>query len=295
MSDMFDALISDQPVDTADLANRLRKKEALGTLAALTGISGLQKLGPQMVEDAGKGAQDYATLRDRSANQKLQRLQAYQAEQDRKDAAAATLEDRKRHDKEYFQNRLDTAALAGAATAERSKEAAVTKAATVVDKQQNQYDALAATVDNATSAIRRLHDHPGLNAITGLVGGNTWNLTDNSRNAAAQLENIRSQIMLNAMAALKAASPTGATGLGQLSNAEGETLRNSISSLDRAQSYDEMRHSLENIDKYLTLAKTRAKGALDRTAVGVASSGSALPAATGSARPSLDDPRYNGN
>jgi hypothetical protein len=101
MSDMFDALISDQPVDTADLANRLRKKEALGTLAALTGISGLQKLGPQMVEDAGKGAQDYATLRDRSQNQMLQRALQMQGQQlssqDRQDAIAQRREASQQH------------------------------------------------------------------------------------------------------------------------------------------------------------------------------------------------------
>jgi hypothetical protein len=74
MSDIFDALIGGEgTVDPASLAQGLRRKQAMGTLAALTGISGLQKLGPQMVEEAGKGAQDYATLRDRSQNQLLQR------------------------------------------------------------------------------------------------------------------------------------------------------------------------------------------------------------------------------
>lgn len=99
MSDMFDALIGEQPIDPTTLANSLRQKQALGTVAALTGISGLQKLGPQMINEAASGAQDYATLRDRTANQGLQRaLQAqglFQANQQHEDALA----ERAQHDR----------------------------------------------------------------------------------------------------------------------------------------------------------------------------------------------------
>lgn len=91
MSDMFDALVGDQPVDSAALASGLRKKEVLGTIAALTGINGLQKLGPQMINQAASGAQDYATLRDRNQNNMLQRAIALQGEQDRKAQATASL------------------------------------------------------------------------------------------------------------------------------------------------------------------------------------------------------------
>lgn len=102
MSDMFDALIGEQPVDTASLAAALRQKQQMGTVAALTGISGLQKLGPEMINDAASGAQDYATLRDRTANQGLQRaLQAQQqqlSDQQHKDAVAAENARAKEHD-----------------------------------------------------------------------------------------------------------------------------------------------------------------------------------------------------
>lgn len=101
MADMFDALIGDQPVDPTALASALRQKQALGTVAALTGISGLQKLGPQMINEAASGAQDYATLRDRTNNQLLQRAIAAAGVQERRDAAAASIEDKKRHDQEW--------------------------------------------------------------------------------------------------------------------------------------------------------------------------------------------------
>jgi hypothetical protein len=78
MSDIYDALITGQ-ADPAALAAALRQKEALGTIGSLTGIPQLQKLGPQMVAQAAGGAQDYATLRDRTQNQMLQRSIAAQS------------------------------------------------------------------------------------------------------------------------------------------------------------------------------------------------------------------------
>lgn len=90
MSDMYDALMGTGQVDPQALAEGLRRKEALGTLASMTGIAGLQKLGPQMINQAASGAQDYATLRDRTQNQGLQRALQEQAmklaSQDRQDA-----------------------------------------------------------------------------------------------------------------------------------------------------------------------------------------------------------------
>ena len=295
MSDMFDALISDQPIDTADLANRLRKKEALGTLAALTGISGLQKLGPQMVEDAGKGAQYYAALRDRTENQKLQRTLQAQGQQNENTRAADALAERRQRDNEMVAYRMDAldarnreATATAAAKVDAVQEKLTAKATTDFDKKQTQYAALADNLDSAMAAVQQLHDHKGLDAITGLVGGHTWDVTDKARSAAAQLGNIQSHVMLNAMAALKAASPTGSTGFGQLSNIEGEILRNSIASLDRAQPYEDMKASLETINKYFNLAKQRAKEGLDRSAATMdtfAPPTGALPRATGSALP----------
>ena len=136
MSDIFEALIGgDGTVDPASLAQGLRRKQAMGTLAALTGISGLQKLGPQMVEEAGRGAQDYATLRDRSQNQMLQRAlqmqgaaaqqaQLRENEQGRNDRNAADIAARRQQqqgmDRELIKV-VDPTNPLGYSTKERSK------------------------------------------------------------------------------------------------------------------------------------------------------------------------------
>lgn len=94
-TDIFDALLSDAEPDTAALAASLRRKEGMGTLAAMTGIKGLQKLGPDMVEQAGKGAQDFATLRDRNQNLALSRAIAMQNHRDSLDLADSNAADRR--------------------------------------------------------------------------------------------------------------------------------------------------------------------------------------------------------
>lgn len=60
---------------------------------------------------------------------------------------------------------------------------------------------------------------------------------------------IRSNTMIRNMQALKAASPTGATGMGSMSNAEGETLKSTDAALDIGQSKDQL---LKELDTYKT-------------------------------------------
>lgn len=93
-ADIFDALLSNTDVDPKALAASLRQKQGMGTLAAMTGIAGLQKLGPQMVEQADKGAQDYATLRDRNQNLALSRAIAIQNHNDAMENARIAETDR---------------------------------------------------------------------------------------------------------------------------------------------------------------------------------------------------------
>lgn len=57
---------------------------------------------------------------------------------------------------------------------------------------------------------------------------------------------IRSNTMIRNMQALKQASPTGATGMGNMSNAEGETLKSTDASLDIGQSKPQLLNELES-------------------------------------------------
>lgn len=61
------------------------------------------------------------------------------------------------------------------------------------------------------------------------------------------IEVLRNKIMLEAMDALKNASKTGATGMGALSEKEGETLRNSIASLNTSMRKEDFDASIKTI------------------------------------------------
>ena len=58
--------------------------------------------------------------------------------------------------------------------------------------------------------------------------------------------------MIQTMMQLKAASPTGATGMGALNKEEGQALRDSFGSLDTWQSPEQLRRTLENIKTVYT-------------------------------------------
>lgn len=90
MSDIFDALINGN-ADPASLAAGLRRQQGRAEIASLSGIPQLQQLGASQREEAGKSVQDYATLRDRTQNQVLQRALQAQNAQDRQDYQASAL------------------------------------------------------------------------------------------------------------------------------------------------------------------------------------------------------------
>ena len=100
------------------------------------------------------------------------------------------------------------------------------------------------SLDNALSMI----PENGISWNTGVTGSvlSMFPGTD-ARNFQAELDTIGSGSMLQTMQALKAASPTGATGMGALSDSEGKILRDALGSLDRWQSPEQLRRNLENI------------------------------------------------
>jgi hypothetical protein len=70
-------------------------------------------------------------------------------------------------------------------------------------------------------------------------------------NLAAKLKNIESILAFQEMQALKAASPTGATGLGPVAVKEFEALANSLAAIDQGQSPKQLERELSTIIKRL--------------------------------------------
>lgn len=106
-----------------------------------------------------------------------------------------------------------------------------------------------ASLDNALSLV----PETGVSWNTGLTGSALSRLPSTAaRNLKAELDTIGSGSILQTMQALKAASPTGATGMGVLSDSDVKILRGALGSLDTWQSPEQLRRNLLNIKKVYT-------------------------------------------
>lgn len=132
------------------------------------------------------------------------------------------------------------------------------------------------TIDNSLSTIDRLLQNPALNDVVGSAQGATvvgetlntinplkWN-SDDRANAIADIETIKSQTFLNQLQQLKNSSATGASGMGALSEKEGERLMNGIQSLTRRQSEEQFRSNLGEVQRLLLKSR---KGLVDKFGV----------------------------
>jgi hypothetical protein len=125
-------------------------------------------------------------------------------------------------------------------------------------------DSARQTIDNSLSTIDRLLLNPGFNDVVGAVEGSSFYPTtaaalvtpftssaDDRANAIADFETIKSQTFLNQLLKLKNESPTGASGLGALSEEEGERLVNGVQNMGRKQGEKQARDNLTEVQRLL--------------------------------------------
>ena len=110
-------------------------------------------------------------------------------------------------------------------------------------------------MDNTLAALKELIESPGLKAISGVVGAYTPDITPEATRAAALFNQIKAGAGLAALTELKQASPNGGA-LGNVSNQEGNTLRDSRGAFLQTQKYDDLRRAL--IDYYGVLERSKA-------------------------------------
>lgn len=124
--------------------------------------------------------------------------------------------------------------------AAQKREAAEAKAAVADAKAQTAYAAMKESIQAQYDAAVSLHNEPGLREITGrpygVIFDNTPSgpgrafaeatLSDAGRRALGLFNQVRGGAFLSGLAELKRASPTGATGLGQVTEIEGQKVEN---------------------------------------------------------------------
>lgn len=138
--------------------------------------------------------------------------------------------------------------------------------------------------DKLIADIETLKNHPGLDSITGVVYGRTPSATKEGRAAQALYDSIVARGGFQELAAMRAASPTGGA-LGNVSNQEGQQLKDAFGTLNRTQDAADLRKQLGRVADDVRGAKTRVREAYDMTYDYKAGAPSATPAPGGK-----DDP-----
>lgn len=159
-----------------------------------------------------------------------------------------------------FGNRGGQKEVSGYAKPEMTPVQAAKQAVQQEKANASKADAVS-SYDQSINQIDSLLNSPGASML-GTYMGDVAGLiphTDTS-NAVAALDNIKNQVLLNTISKLKALSATGASGFGSLSNQEGEILKNSIASLDKKQSNDQLLSNLRQIKTMLQESRDRVAG-----------------------------------
>jgi hypothetical protein len=140
----------------------------------------------------------------------------------------------------------------------QKREASLPQARQAVSTVSNTMSVIGETVD------RLLANRDGLNGITGLIGGRTPGITDASRQAEADIDQLKNLAFIQGITELRNASKTGA-GVGNVSNKEGDRFENLKASLDRKQSLNDMIDALKRLKSQSEFTRQSLKEAFDET------------------------------
>lgn len=299
MADIYDALLgsdANTPAANADMIARLRNQQTLGQIAALTGVAGLQKMGPALQDDAqGQATLLYKTreaMKDRAAARELQQLEASEREKDRMALGAQASADRA-SSRQLQQSLTDERLTAGNEKMDDKATAAATKV------KDNAAVALS-SIDKTIDAVDRLATHPGLEGVYGMQGQFPNYPGGQAAGAKALLDSVVSREGLQGMADMRQQGGT----FGRTTNIEFQALQNGVAPLqDQHQSVEQVRQTLAKYRQQLVDAKARLGQAADSDAATLGPhvhttvsqgflKGSALPLSRGAAAPAAKTETY---
>jgi hypothetical protein len=112
--------------------------------------------------------------------------------------------------------------------------------------------------------IETLANHPGLTGISGLIYGRTPAVTKDARAAQALYDSIMARAGFSELQNMRAASPTGGA-LGNVSNQEGQYLRDAFAPINRTQDTADLKANLLKAANQARESKARVKEAFDAT------------------------------
>jgi hypothetical protein len=123
-------------------------------------------------------------------------------------------------------------------------------------------------MDGQIQAAEALLDHPGLGAITGARAGTKLGSTvasfvrEEAADAQALMDNVQAQVFIQALQDLKNASKTSASGLGQLTEREGDKIQNAKVAIRPQQGTEQFKTTLREYVRTLKEGRATAAGEL---------------------------------
>jgi hypothetical protein len=120
------------------------------------------------------------------------------------------------------------------------------------------------SAEKLATDLERLATHPGLSGISGLVYGRTPAITKDARAAQALYDSIVARGGFQELQNMRASSPTGGA-LGNVSNQEGQYLRDAFAPINRTQDTTDLSQSLKDAAVAARTSKQRVRDAYDMT------------------------------
>ncbi|KGF26027.1 hypothetical protein, partial [Oligella urethralis] len=127
---------------------------------------------------------------------------------------------------------------------------------------QNTLNSTFFELDRMKSAAEELLAHDGLKSNTGFRSMIPNRPGSRAQDADSNLQQLKSQIGFAVLQAMREASKTGGA-LGSVSEGELYFLQNNLASLDKAQSYEQLKKELKKIIKYVEDSKAKLSSAFE--------------------------------
>jgi len=139
----------------------------------------------------------------------------------------------------------------------QAREAKYPQATTAIKTYESKSELLA-------KDLEKLANHPGLSGISGVIFGRTPSGTKDSMAAQALYDSIIARGGFKELQDMRAASPTGGA-LGNVSNQEGQYLRDAFAPISRTQATEDLAAALKNAAGAVRDSKGRIREAYDMT------------------------------
>lgn len=104
-------------------------------------------------------------------------------------------------------------------------------------------------MDQSIEKVEELVNHPGLKNITGWAAGRTPTISQDGQNAQALLDVLKNKVFVGMIQTLRNTSQTGSSGLGSITEKEGDRLENALVALKQSQDTDTFKGQLKDLIK----------------------------------------------